>query len=90
MFNFIKSALSGRSFPSRRELERDYLNAAVSLYDLERREREVETGSSAGQALTFDAAYPGTSLPGFIRPSGSSARFSVPMTAQAAPCSAAM
>jgi Protein of unknown function (DUF3563) len=44
MFNFIKSALSARSFPSRRELERDYLNAAVSLYDLERREREVENG----------------------------------------------
>lgn len=44
MFNFIKSALSGRSFPSRREIERDYLNAAVSLYDLERREREVENG----------------------------------------------
>lgn len=44
MFNFIKSALSGQSFPSRRELERAYLNAAVSLYDLERREREVDNG----------------------------------------------
>lgn len=32
----------------RRALERDYLNAAVSLYDLERREREIEQGLFAG------------------------------------------
>lgn len=30
--------------PSRRELEQAYLNAAVSLYDLERREREIQRG----------------------------------------------
>jgi Protein of unknown function (DUF3563) len=44
MLNFIKSALSFHSFPSRREVERDYLNGAVSRYDLERRQREVEAG----------------------------------------------
>ena len=42
MLNFIKSAL--RNFPSVREVERDYLNAAASRYDLERRQREVENG----------------------------------------------
>jgi hypothetical protein len=44
MLNFIKSALSLRSLPSRHEAERDYLNGAVSRYDLERRQREVEAG----------------------------------------------
>ncbi|MDP3647225.1 DUF3563 family protein [Tabrizicola sp.] len=42
MLNFIKTAL--RNFPSVREIERDYLNAAVSRYDLERRQREVDNG----------------------------------------------
>lgn len=32
----------------RRALEQAYLNAAVSLYDLERREREIENGLFAG------------------------------------------
>ena len=31
----------------RRTLERDYLNASVSRYDLERREREIEQGKFA-------------------------------------------
>lgn len=30
--------------PDRQALEQAYLNAAVSLYDLERREREIENG----------------------------------------------
>lgn len=30
--------------PGRRELELAYLNASVSLYDLERRERDIEQG----------------------------------------------
>ncbi len=30
--------------PDRRELEQTYLNQAVSLYDLERREREIDQG----------------------------------------------
>jgi hypothetical protein len=34
--------------PTRREAETTYLNGAVSLYDLERREREVERGKFAG------------------------------------------
>ncbi len=42
MLNFIKSAL--RSIPTIRDVERDYLNGAVSRYDLERRQREVDSG----------------------------------------------
>lgn len=34
-------------FPNRQDLERAYLNEAVSRYDLERREREVEQGKFA-------------------------------------------
>lgn len=34
--------------PDRRTLELNYLNEAVSLYDLERREREIERGKFAG------------------------------------------
>ena len=32
---------------SRRDCELDYLNAAVSRYDLERREREIDRGKFA-------------------------------------------
>ncbi len=34
--------------PSRQELERAYLNQAVSLYDLECRERDIDKGKFAG------------------------------------------
>ncbi|HQY42674.1 MAG TPA: DUF3563 family protein [Paracoccaceae bacterium] len=34
--------------PDRRALEHAYLSQSVSLYDLERREREVERGLFAG------------------------------------------
>ncbi len=44
MLNLIKSLKSLRNFPSLAELERDYLNASVSLFDLERRQREVDNG----------------------------------------------
>jgi hypothetical protein len=44
MYNLFKSLVSARSGRSTAELERAYLNAAVSRYDLERREREVEGG----------------------------------------------
>ena len=44
MLNFITSALSLRALPSLRDIERDYLNAAVSRIDLERRQREVDNG----------------------------------------------
>jgi hypothetical protein len=30
--------------PSRQKLERDYLNRSVSIYDLERRQREIDAG----------------------------------------------
>lgn len=38
-----------RPHPSRREAELAYLNEAVSLYDLERREREIARGKFAGK-----------------------------------------
>lgn len=44
MKKLFKSLISFRNLPSRAEVERDYLNAAVSLVDLERREREVDLG----------------------------------------------
>lgn len=44
MFDRLKSALRGLHIPSDRERELAYLNAAVSLHDLERRQREVERG----------------------------------------------
>ena len=45
MFGLIKSMLSTAAAPrALNERERAYLNAAVSRYDLERREREVEHG----------------------------------------------
>lgn len=42
MFSMIKSFLTAA--PTLREREQAYLAAAVSRYDLERREREVERG----------------------------------------------
>jgi hypothetical protein len=49
MTNTITHFLSGlfRTATNRRNLERAYLNASVSRYDLERREREVEQGKFA-------------------------------------------
>ena len=44
MFNLFKSFVSGRAFPRIADLERAYLDASVSAYDLERRQREVENG----------------------------------------------
>jgi hypothetical protein len=44
MYNLFKSLIEHRSERPVAELERAYLNAAVSRYDLERREREVERG----------------------------------------------
>ncbi len=37
------------SQPDRRALEQAYLNQAVSLYDLEQREREIAQGLFAGR-----------------------------------------
>jgi hypothetical protein len=44
MFNLFKSLVSGNAFPRIADLERAYLNASVTPYDLERRQREVENG----------------------------------------------
>jgi hypothetical protein len=44
MFNLFKSLASGKAFPRVADLERAYLNASVSLIDLERRQREIDSG----------------------------------------------
>ncbi len=44
MYNLFKSLMSQRALRSVANLERAYLNASVSRYDLERREREVDQG----------------------------------------------
>ncbi len=44
MFDRLKSAVRRFNLPTIAEVERDYLNASVSLADLERRQREVERG----------------------------------------------
>ncbi len=52
MLNLFKSLMSHRGLPSIAELERDYLNASVSRFDLERRQREVDNGLF--RRLSFD------------------------------------
>jgi hypothetical protein len=44
MYNLFKSLMTQRGERSIANLERAYLNAAVSRYDLERRERDIERG----------------------------------------------
>lgn len=44
MLTFFKSLMSQRLIPTIREVERDYLNASVSVIDLERRQREIDLG----------------------------------------------
>lgn len=44
MYNLFKSLVSGKAFPRIADLERAYLNASVSVIDLERRQREVDGG----------------------------------------------
>ncbi len=44
MLKLFKSLMSHRGMPLIAEIERDYLNASVSRIDLERRQREVESG----------------------------------------------
>lgn len=43
--NFLRSLFTPK--PTRREAELAYLSQAVSLYDLERRQREIEQGRFA-------------------------------------------
>jgi hypothetical protein len=44
MMNLFKVLVSDMALPSVSERERAYLNASVSRFDLERREREIEAG----------------------------------------------
>lgn len=44
MLNLFKSLVSASAVRTVSERERDYLNAAVSRFDLERREREIDRG----------------------------------------------
>lgn len=44
MYTFITSIFRHRVLPTVAEAERDYLNAAVSRFDLERRQMDVERG----------------------------------------------
>lgn len=44
MLTTLKSLFRAISAPSRSKLERAYLDGAVSRYDLERREREIDAG----------------------------------------------
>lgn len=44
MFTMIKSLFSGHSAPTDAERELAYLNASVSLADLERRQRDIDQG----------------------------------------------
>jgi hypothetical protein len=44
MLSLIKSLILHRNTRSVAERERDYLDAAVSRFDLERREREIDGG----------------------------------------------
>ncbi len=44
MYNLFKTLMTQRARRSVADLERAYLNAAVSRYDLERRERDVDQG----------------------------------------------
>lgn len=44
MLNIFRSLVGGTPEPTQSERERAYLNAAVSRYDLERREREIDRG----------------------------------------------
>ncbi len=44
MFNLFKSLVSGKWLPRIADLELAYLHGAVSLVDLERRQREIDQG----------------------------------------------
>lgn len=53
MFKMFKSLISRGSLPLIAEVERDYLNASVSRIDLERRQREVESGLFRRSSFDF-------------------------------------
>jgi hypothetical protein len=53
MFKLFKSLMSGGGRSLVAEVERDYLNASVSRIDLERRQREVESGLFRRSSFDF-------------------------------------
>ena len=53
MFNLFKSLVTAAAPRALTEHERAYLEASVSRYDLERREREVERGLFRQQPAFF-------------------------------------
>lgn len=53
MLSLFKSLISFRNVPSIAEIERDYLNASISLTDLERRQREIERGLFRRSSFDF-------------------------------------
>lgn len=53
MFAMIKSLISRHSAPTEAERELAYLNAAVSLADLERRQRDIEMGVLRRPSFAF-------------------------------------
>ena len=53
MLNLFKSLKSLRNFPSRADLERSYLEGSVSLVDLERRQREIDSGLFRRSSFDF-------------------------------------
>jgi hypothetical protein len=53
MKNFFKSLTSFRPSRSIAEIERDYLNACVSVADLERRQLEIERGLFRRSSFDF-------------------------------------
>jgi hypothetical protein len=53
MLNLFKSLTNFWKFPLIAEIERDYLNASVSVSDLERRQREVERGLFRRSSFDF-------------------------------------
>jgi hypothetical protein len=53
MFNLFKSLVSGKAFPRIADLERAYLDGSVSLVDLERRQREIDSGLFRRSSFDF-------------------------------------
>ncbi len=64
MFARVLSALRRFRQPGTAEVERDYLNGAVSLADLERRMREVDRGKFRRPLFTMQASVLGNKLAG--------------------------
>jgi hypothetical protein len=53
MFKFLKNLILHLSTPTEQDRERAYLNAAISVADLERRQREIDQGLLRGPRFAF-------------------------------------